>query len=545
MAALLSAGAEVVIGPLDQRPDWLVTPVREGPGPAAFGGYAVNLSGAMPPRGSGLVEVLEAMSRAALKAGRRGPPNLAVLDLGDRRLLQFVGSRAAAELDAWRLLERGFSSEAAYGSVGIQGLATSILVDDDFMTRATRGVGSEEANRAARLTLRTIAAAARTSGYPGLHFRGALNRWNFCPSGGEVHATRALGGMAFLDGTVAPGDAIDLSSFWRPAPEAAALDARSVAAAVDRLVRRLELRVNRAASRSRSPARCRAYRPVLLSIENLAATLMSLGLPYDSEAGRAVAAAAVALVTGQAYLTSAGIAATLGPFERFQDDASHILDVLQRQEDHVGRIAWSLVPGSLASLVRAVWRKVLGRVKRHGLRHAHLTALVPEPVNSVAREAGRRAGAEPLASLLVPTRTGGIVAHPAVRKSLRSLGYNQQKIERALSRLEETGGLGGSAGLDAGHLRVFDSVHQAKSAAQEGQMRMLGTLQPLVSGGVSNVFNLVPGSSLQDVEQLLISAWRAGLKSAFVFCGRLISPQPRTRRKHRSSGRGTGPKGSA
>jgi ribonucleoside-diphosphate reductase alpha chain len=268
----------------------------------------------------------------------------------------------------------------------------------------------------------------------------------------------------------------------------------------------------------------RRFRPLGLGFANLGALLMALGLPYDSDGGRAWAAAITSLMTGEAYLQSARIAAAVGAYEAFDQNRDVHLGVIGMHRDAARRLPTELVPPDLARAHTEVWDEALEWGGRHGYRNAQATAIAPTGTIAFMMDCDTT-GIEPdLALVKLKKLAGGgtiRMVNRTVPLALRRLGYAAGEVAEIVAWLDENGTIEGAPRLRAEHVPVFDCALQAAGGSRairpSGHLRMMASVQPFLSGAISKTLNLPAAATAEDVAGVFLEAWKLGLKAIAVY----------------------------
>jgi ribonucleoside-diphosphate reductase alpha chain len=264
-----------------------------------------------------------------------------------------------------------------------------------------------------------------------------------------------------------------------------------------------------------------AFRQLGLGYTNLGAMLMALGLPYDSTAGRAWAAAITSLLTGHAYATSARTAARMGPFAGFAANEEHMLRVLRMHQSAVDRIEGiDAVPAYLVRATRQAWDAAVRDGEEHGVRNSQATVLAPAGTISFMLDADTT-GVEPDLGLVKSKRLVGggtmSIVNQTIPRALRHLGYGETEIADIVAYVEAERSIIGAPHLAADHLPVFACSMGDNPIHYEGHVRMLAAVQPFLSGAVSKTVNMPEHVTVEEVEHLHQLAWELGLKSVAIY----------------------------
>jgi len=267
-----------------------------------------------------------------------------------------------------------------------------------------------------------------------------------------------------------------------------------------------------------------AFRPLGLGYANLGALLMSRGLPYDSDEGRAYAGAVTALMCGEAYATSARIAGRVGPFAGFATNREPMLRVLRKHRDAARSIADDHVPTDLLASARGVWDDAVRIGEAQGIRNAQATVLAPTGTIAFMMDCDTT-GVEPDIALVKYKKLvgGGMfkIVNNTVPMALRRLGYSRDEIQSILNFVEANDTIEGAPGLKEEHLPVFDCAFRpakgVRSIGPMGHVQMMIATQPYISGAISKTVNLPPTATVEEIEQTYMAAWRGGLKAIAIY----------------------------
>jgi ribonucleoside-diphosphate reductase alpha chain len=300
------------------------------------------------------------------------------------------------------------------------------------------------------------------------------------------------------------------------------LDVDSFEHAVDIMLLAQEIVVSPSSYPTEEIARnARAFRQLGLGYANLGAYLMSNGMPYDSDAGRGTAAAITALMTGRAYRESAGIAEALGPYERYEENRKPHNDVMLMHRDAAYAIPdVACHDEGLLTAARRSWDEAVETGDRHGYRNAQATVLAPTGTISFLMDCDTT-GVEPDFSLVkFKELVGGgqmTIVNRTVPLALQTLGYSEQQIEQIDAYLAEHGTIVGAPGLAEEHLPVFDVAVGERAISHTGHLKMMGAVQPFVSGAISKTVNLPESATVEDIADAYIQAWHLGIKALAIY----------------------------
>ncbi|MGH9894568.1 MAG: adenosylcobalamin-dependent ribonucleoside-diphosphate reductase, partial [bacterium] len=395
---------------------------------------------------SGPVSFMKAADASAgvIKSGgkTRRAAKMVILNVDHPDIVEFINCKVEEEKKAWALIEAGYDSSLdgpAYGSVFFQNANNSVRVSDEFMQAVaedrewkTRYVKTGEVcdTYRSRELLRMIAEGTYFCGDPGMQFDTTINDWHTCSNTGRINASNPCSEYMHLDNSACNLASLNLLKFLR---DDGVFDVESFRRAVDIMILAQDLLVdNSSYPTPEVTANARAFRELGLGYANLGALLMSLGLPYDSDAGRAYAAAITSLMSGEGYLESARIAAAASPFAGFSVNRQPMLRVLNKHRSHAYKISSSLVPLELLTAARGVWDVACEEAERHGVRNSQVSVLAPTGTIAFMMDCDTT-GVEPDIALIKYKKLvgGGLlkIINNTVPRSLKRLGYDSKEVQ--------------------------------------------------------------------------------------------------------------------
>jgi len=265
----------------------------------------------------------------------------------------------------------------------------------------------------------------------------------------------------------------------------------------------------------------RAFRQLGLGYANLGAYLMSNGMPYDSDEGRTTAAAITALMTGRAYLGSARIAAAVGSYDRYEENAEEHNAVMRMHRDASYEITDSYCPDTgLVDAARSTWDDAVTAGEENGYRNAQATVLAPTGTISFLMDCDTT-GVEPDFSLVkFKELVGGgqmTIVNRTVPLALQTLGYSDEQIEQIVAYTNEHGTIIGAPELKDEHLPVFDVAVGERAISHMGHIRMMGAVQPFISGAISKTANMPESATVEDIADAYVQAWKLGVKALAIY----------------------------
>jgi len=490
-------------------------------------------------RASGPVSFMRGADSIAgtIKSGgkTRRAAKMVVLNVDHPDILEFIWCKAKEERKAYALAAAGYDMSSldsdGWISIQYQNANNSVRVTDEFMRAVVedrdwhlRAVTTGEIieTHRARDILRQIAQAAWECGDPGMQYDTTINEWHTCPQSGRINATNPCGEYNHLDDSACNLSSLNLLKFVRPDGE---FDIEAFRHAVSIMILAQEIIVGNSSYPTPKIARtAEAFRQLGLGYANLGALLMSRGLPYDSDQGRAYAAAITALMTGQAYLMSAQIAERMGSFAGFAVNREPMLRVIGKHRESLARIPSDLVPRDLLEAAHYVWDEALRLGEIYGYRNSQVTVIAPTGTISFAMDCDTT-GIEPDIALVKYKKLvgGGVlkIVNQTVPRALARLGYDEAQIRDIMAFIEDRGTIEGAPHLKEEHVPVFDCafrpVNGRRSIHYMGHVKMMAAVQPFISGAISKTCNLPHDITVEDIEQLFIDAWRMGLKAIAVY----------------------------
>jgi ribonucleoside-diphosphate reductase alpha chain len=466
----------------------------------------------------------------------RRAAKMVILNVDHPDIREFIHCKAEEEKKAWALIDAGYDggfnvTGGAYDSIAFQNANHSVRVTDAFMRSAeaggawdTRAVTTGEVVETckARDLLHEMAEAAHVCGDPGIQYDTTINRWNPVKASGRINSSNPCSEYMFLDDTACNLASLNLMKFVDAKGEFQVEDFQR-AVAITILAQ--EILVDFAAYPTKQIEKnSHLFRPLGLGYANLGALLMAEGKPYDSDEGRNLAASLTSLMCGQAYLTSAEIAEAMGPFPRYRMNRKPFLEVIGMHRDAALAVAPEGVQRDLLEASRDVWTEALEAGRKHGYKNAQVTVLAPTGTIAFMMDCDTT-GVEPDIALVKYKKLvgGGFlkIVNNTVPMALRRLGYDETTIEEILAYVDERECIEGAPGLRPEHLTVFDCAFRAKNGTRSihwmGHVRMMGAVQPFLSGAISKTVNLPEDASVGDVEEAYVEGWKLGLKALAIY----------------------------
>ena len=506
-------------------------------------GSGINLSrirGSMEPlakggTASGPVSFMRGADSWAgtIKSGgkTRRAAKMVVLDVDHPDIREFIWCKAKEEDKAAALRDAGFDMSIdgdGFTSIQYQNANNSVRVTDEFMHAVendedwqltARVTGEPTETIPARELMREIAEAAWRCADPGVQYDTTINQWHTSPNSGRINASNPCSEYMHVDDSACNLASLNLMKFRRPD---GSFDTRRFSHAVDIVLLAQEIVVGPSSYPTEEIGRnARAFRQLGLGYANLGAYLMANGFAYDSDQGRGAAAAITALMTGRAYLQSAKIAAAIGPYERYAENRDEHNNVMQMHRDASYAVPDGAVEDTeLLAAARETWNETVALGEQVGYRNAQATVLAPTGTISFLMDCDTT-GIEPDFSLVkYKELVGGgtmTIANRTVPMALRTLGYSDAQVEQIEAYVAEHGTIVGAPELSDEHLPVFDVAVGARAISHAGHIKMMGAVQPFLSGAISKTVNLPQTATVDDIAEAYIQAWKLGVKALAIY----------------------------
>src|SRR5829696_4325573 len=481
-------------------------------------------------------------SAGTIKSGgkTRRAAKMVVLDVDHPDIEEFIWCKAREEEKARVLESAGYDmslNSPDWGSIQYQNANNSVRVTDAFMdaaaaggewnlTARTDGAVVDTVN--ARKLLREIADAAWRCADPGVQYDTTINSWHTLPNTGRINASNPCSEYMSIDDSACNLASLNLLKFRREDGE---LDVEAFEHAVDVVFLAQEILVGYSSYPTPEiEANAKAYRQLGLGYANLGALLMARGLAYDSDEGRAYAAAITALMTGRAYRKSAEIAKRMGSFEGYRPNAAAMIGVIAKHRAACGNIEHSdSVPADLLGHCRQAWDEALDLGEVAGYRNAQATVLAPTGTISFMMDCDTT-GVEPDFSLVKSKKLVGggeiTIVNKTVPMALDKLGYAPPEVEEVVAFVDERNTMIGAPYVKTEHYPVFDCAIGERAIHYMGHVKMMGAVQPFISGAISKTVNLPETVTVDDVAEVFKDAWKLGVKAIAIYRDNCKVAQP-------------------
>lgn len=487
---------------------------------------------------SGLMSFLEVLDKGAgaTKSGgtTRRAAKMVCLDMDHPEIVDFIQWKRKEELKVQALIQAGYSGDfngEAYQTVSGQNSNNSVRLSEQFMQAylkdepwqtTFRTTGEVCETFQAKDLMRQIAECAWACADPGVQFDDVINDWHTCSVSGRIRGSNPCSEFHFLDNTACNLASLNLLKFC---DEAGRFDFSAFRHVSRIFFTAQEILVGLAAYPTETIAKNSwDYRPLGLGYANLGALMMVKGIPYDSAESYALTGAITALMTGEAYRTSAELAAKLGAFNGFSANREPMLRVMRKHQAALNEIVVDACPADLLGEVKSVWEEVLSLGEQYGYRNAQATVLAPTGTIGLLMDCDTT-GIEPDFSLIKWKKLAGggyfKIVNRCVPLALKNLGYADSMITNIMAHIEQTGGVEGAPALSPAHYAVFDCA----SPAAEGMrfieplahVHILAAAQPFLSGAISKTVNLPHSATVEEIEAIYVTAWKLGLKGVALY----------------------------
>lgn len=460
----------------------------------------------------------------------RRAAKMVILNVDHPDIEEFIWCKAIEERKSRALQAAGFDMSLDGKdnfSVQYQNANNSVRVTDDFMKAVENDEdwdllsikeGKSVKTMKARDLFRQIAESAWECADPGMQFDTTINNWHTTPSAGRINGSNPCSEYMHLDNSACNLASINLLKYLK---EDGSFDVEAFRHTVEVVFTAQEILVGYSSYPTESITKnARAYRELGLGYANLGALLMAQGLPYDSDDGRAQAAAITALMTGHAYATSAKLAGRVGPFAGYHKDRKAMIDVLRMHRAEVSKIDASKVSEDLLSAAASSWDEAVELGELYGVRNSQATVLAPTGTIGLMMDCDTT-GVEPdFALTKFKSLVGGgsmIIVNKTVPRALEALGYSSKQIDDVVKYISDKNTIEGAPHIKQADLDVFSCAIGFNAIHYLGHVKMMAAVQPFISGAISKTVNMPQEATVEDVEQLHMDAWKLGIKAVAIY----------------------------
>ena len=471
-------------------------------------------------------------SAGTIKSGgkTRRAAKMVILDVDHPDVEEFIWCTAQEEKKAHALRDAGFDmglDGKDIHSIQYQNANNSVRISDDFMNAVLtdadwnlvgRSTGQPVRTVKARQLWREIAQAAWECADPGLQFDTTINKWHTSSNTDRINGSNPCSEYMHIDNSACNLASLNLMKYLR---NDGRFDVEAFKASVEVLFTAQELIVGNADYPTEMlGANSRKFRQLGIGYANIGALLMASGLPYDSDEGRAWAASITALMTGHSYATSARTAGRMGPHAGYHENAEPMNKVLGMHRDAVKQIDATLVPEELLAAAQQAWDDAVELGAKYGTRNAQASVLAPTGTIGLLMDCDTT-GIEPdLGLVKFKKLVGGgnmAIVNQTVPRALEKLGYGPDEIDVIIAYIDEHKTIVGAPKLRAEHLPVFACSMGDNTIHYMGHLRMMGAVQPFISGAISKTVNMPEDATIEEVEQLHLEAWKLGVKAVAIY----------------------------
>jgi ribonucleoside-diphosphate reductase alpha chain len=480
-------------------------------------------------------------SAGAIKSGgkTRRAAKMVIMNVDHPDVLEFIWCKALEERKARVLKEAGYDMDLdgkdSY-SIQYQNANNSVRVTDDFMRAVENDedwdlravtTGKVVKTVRARDLMRQFSEAAWECADPGMQYDTTINKWHTTPVAGPINGSNPCSEYMHLDNSACNLSSINLLKFLKTD---GSFDVKRFMHTAEIMFTAQEILVGYSEYPTEKIGKtARAYRELGLGYANLGALLMAQGLPYDSDEGRAQAAAITALMTGHAYATSARLARRVGPFAGYRKDREGTLKVLKMHREEVSKIDASLVSEELLSAAASAWDEAVELGELYGVRNSQASLLAPTGTIGLMMDCDTT-GIEPdLGLVKVKKLVGGGTMHivnQTVPRALKALEYTDQQVADIVAYIDHEKSILGAPHLKKEHEAVFACSMGDNAIHYLGHVKMMAAVQPFLSGAISKTINMPEEATVEDIEQLHIDSWKMGLKAVAIYRDNCKVAQP-------------------
>ena len=472
-------------------------------------------------------------SAGTIKSGgaTRRAAKMVVLDVDHPDIEEFVETKAREEEKIRALRDAGFDMDLGgkdIVSVQYQNANNSVRVSDEYMKAveddAAFALRSRTANEVvstvnAKQLFRKIAQAAWDCADPGIQYDDTINDWHTNPETGRITASNPCSEYMSLDNSSCNLASLNLLKFLR---DDNTFDIDRFVKVVELVITAMDISISFADfPTEKITETTRAYRQLGIGYANLGALLMATAHGYDSEGGRALAAAITSLMTAAAYRRSAELAGVVGPYDGYARNAEPHQRVMRKHaaaNDHVRSIGTD--DRAILAAAAAQWADCLRIGEQNGWRNAQASLLAPTGTIGFMMDCDTT-GIEPDFSLVKFKKLVGggsmQIVNQTIPRALRTLGYPEEQVEAIVEYISEHGHVVDAPGLKPDHYEVFDAAMGERAIAPMGHVRMMAATQPFLSGAISKTVNMPESATVEEVEEIYFQSWKLGLKALAIY----------------------------
>ena len=468
-------------------------------------------------------------SAGTIKSGgaTRRAAKMVVLDVDHPDIEEFMETKVREEDKIRVLRDAGYDMDLGgkdITSVQYQNANNSVRVSDEFMRALeadedfglrARTDGEVVETVSAKGLFRTMAEAAWACADPGIQYDDIINDWHTNPETGRINASNPCSEYMSLDNSSCNLASLNLMTFLK---EDGTFDATRFAKSVELVITAMDISISFADFPTEAIGdTTRRYRQLGIGYANLGALLMATGLPYDSDAGRSLAAAITSLMTGTAYKRSAELAGVVGPYDGYARNVDAHKRVMRKHasaNDDVRTV--SSLDGDVLKLAVKTWEECLTTGEKNGWRNAQASVLAPTGTIGFMMDCDTT-GIEPDFSLVKFKKLVGggsmQIVNQTIPLALRKLGYTEETIEAIVEYISDNGHVVDAPGLKTEHYAIFDTAMGARSISPMGHVRMMAAVQSFISGAIAKTVKMPEPAPVEEGEEIYHEGWKQGLKA--------------------------------
>ncbi|MFH1592768.1 MAG: vitamin B12-dependent ribonucleotide reductase [Candidatus Woesearchaeota archaeon] len=486
---------------------------------------------------SGLMSFLKILDRsaAAVKSGgiTRRAAKMCILDMDHPEIEDYIMWKVKEENKVRALIKAGYSSDfngEAYQTISGQNSNNSVMIADKFIQAVLedkdwqtieRTTGKVSKTYKARDLMNMISKAAWRCADPGVMFYDTMNKWHTCKNTEHIHATNPCGEYIFIDDSACNLASLNLMKFMKED----AFDIKAFRYACKIFTIAQEILVDFASYPTKKIAKnSHDFRAIGLGHANLGTLLMTEGISYDSDKGRAIASAITAILTGHTYRTSAEIAKIKNPFEKFEENKEPMLEVMKMHRDSAYKIDVRHCPSYLLDAAREDWDKVVELGEKYGFRNAQATVIAPTGTIGFLMDCDTT-GIEPEFALIKWKKLAGggyfKIVNKSIEHALEKLGHKENEIKEIIDYILENGNIENAPHIKKEHVPAFDCANKNPGGSRfiqpMGHVKMIAAVQPFVAGAISKTVNIPNNATVEDIQKIYFEAWRLGLKGIALY----------------------------
>ncbi len=472
-------------------------------------------------------------SAGTIKSGgaTRRAAKMVVLDVDHPDIYEFVETKAHEEDKIRALRDAGFDMDLSgkdIVSVQYQNANNSVRVTDEFMRAVEDGTEFGLRGRMTGEVIETVDArdlfakisqAAWACADPGLQYDDTINDWHTNPESGRITASNPCSEYMSLDNSSCNLASLNLMKFLR---DDDTFDVETFVKAVELIITAMDISICFADFPTESIGETtRNFRQLGIGYANLGALLMAVGLAYDSDGGRSMAAAITSLMTGVSYRRSAELAAVVGPYNGYARNASAHQRVMRKhQAANDDTRSVDILDKPVHEAAAAEWAQVVALGAKNGFRNAQASVLAPTGTIGFMMDCDTT-GIEPDFSLVKFKKLVGggsmQIVNQTIPRALNRLGYPAETVEAIIEYIAQNGHVVNAPGLRTEHYEIFDTAMGLRSIRPMGHVRMMAAVQPFLSGAISKTVNLPESATVAEIADVYLQGWKLGLKALAVY----------------------------